>query len=78
MYGVRNLLNLVGKCVKMQGFRVGHHLDQMDQFREEVTSYTKQGKLKYRVDMKQGIDSFLEAFGSMFSRKKIGKNVIQL
>ncbi|GLJ21108.1 hypothetical protein SUGI_0385840 [Cryptomeria japonica] len=77
-YGVRNLLNLVVRCAKMQGFIVGHHLDHMDQFREEMISYTKQGKLKYRVDIKQGIDSFLEAFNSMFSGKNIGKTVVQL
>ncbi|KAH9318793.1 hypothetical protein KI387_020562, partial [Taxus chinensis] len=65
-YGVRNLLNLVGKSAKMQGFIVAHYVDHMDQFREEMIGYLKQGKLKYRVDAKQGVDSFLEAFNSMF------------
>uniref|UniRef100_A0A0D6QVZ8 Enoyl reductase (ER) domain-containing protein n=1 Tax=Araucaria cunninghamii TaxID=56994 RepID=A0A0D6QVZ8_ARACU len=77
-YGVRNLLNLVGKCAKMQGFTVRHYLDHMDQFREEMIGYIKEGKIKYSVDVKQGIDSFLEAFNSMLGGKNIGKTLLQL
>ncbi|KAH9318791.1 hypothetical protein KI387_020560 [Taxus chinensis] len=77
-YRVRNLLNLVGKSAEMQGFIVSHYVDHMDQFREEIICYLKQGKLKYRVDAKKDVDSFLEAFNSMFGGKDIGKAVIQL
>eukprot|EP01018_Ginkgo_biloba_P026086 Gb_07160 [translate_table: standard] len=44
-YGVRNLLNLVGKCTKMQHFLVSHFLIHMNEFREEMTGYMRQGKL---------------------------------
>nr|ABR16193.1 unknown [Picea sitchensis] len=77
-FGVRNLLNLVGKCVKMEGFMCGQYLHRMGEFLEEMTGYIKEGKLKYKEDVKEGLDSFLEAFNSMFSGDNLGKPVIYL
>eukprot|EP00253_Pinus_taeda_P016314 PITA_16314 len=77
-FGVRNLLNLVGKCAKMEGFLCGNYLHRMGEFFEEMTGYIKQGKMKYKEDVKVGLDSFLEAFNSMFTGENIGKPVIYL
>eukprot|EP01018_Ginkgo_biloba_P009014 Gb_37324 [translate_table: standard] len=77
-YGVRNLLNLVGKCAKMQGFRASYYLTHMNEFREEMTGYMKQGKLKYKEDVIQGIDNFLEALNFMFSGGNTGKTLVRI
>eukprot|EP01018_Ginkgo_biloba_P009150 Gb_10539 [translate_table: standard] len=77
-YGVRNLLNLVGKCAKMQGFLVGEHLNRMKEFTEEMAEYVKEGKIKYREDVREGMESFLDAFNSMFRGGNIGKTLIRL
>ena len=77
-FGVRNLLNLVGKCAKMEGFLCGNYLNRMGEFLQEMTGYIKEGKIKYKEDVKEGLDSFLEAFNSMFTGDNIGKPVIHL
>eukprot|EP01018_Ginkgo_biloba_P009021 Gb_37320 [translate_table: standard] len=77
-YGVRNLLILVGKCVKMQGFLLPYYLTHMNEFREEMTGYMRQGKLKYKEDVKQGMDNFLEALNFMFSGGNTGKTLVRL
>nr|CCC58383.1 phenylpropenal double-bond reductase [Pinus pinaster] len=77
-FGVRNLLNLVGKCAKMEGFMSGQYHHRMGEFFEEMTGYIKQGKIKYKEDVKVGLDSFLEAFNYMFTGENIGKPVIYL
>eukprot|EP01018_Ginkgo_biloba_P009154 Gb_23108 [translate_table: standard] len=77
-YGVRNLLNLVGKCAKMQGFMMAHYLNRMKEFTEEMAVYVKEGKIKYREDVREGMESFLDAFNSMFRGGNIGKTLIRL
>ena len=54
-YGVRNLFNLLRKCGKMQGFLVLHYLHHMEEFVVEVGGYMKQGQLKFREDVTEGI-----------------------
>eukprot|EP01018_Ginkgo_biloba_P009153 Gb_23107 [translate_table: standard] len=77
-YGVRNLLNLVGKCAKVEGFMPFLDLTRMDEFIEEMKGYMRDGKVKYREDVKQGLESFLEAFNSMYSSANVGKTLLQL
>jgi NADPH-dependent curcumin reductase CurA len=77
-FGVRNLLNLVGKCAKMEGFLCMQYHHLMGEFLEEMTGYIKEGKIKYKEDVKEGLESFLDAFNSMFSGDNLGKPVIHL
>jgi NADPH-dependent curcumin reductase CurA len=75
---VRNLLNLVGKSAKMEGFLYTKYLHRRGEFLEEMTGYIKEGKMKYKEDVKEGLESFSDAFNSMFSGENIGKPVIHL
>lgn len=76
--GVRNLLNVVGNCVKMEGFLALNHAETWPDFIEEVTSYIRQGKLKYKEHVFKGMDSFASAFVGLFNGENIGKALIQL
>ena len=76
--GVRNLLNLVGKEVRMEGYLVGSYLDRFDDFTKEMESYTKEGKLISKYKIFNGIENFIESLGSMFTSSNIGKVVIQV
>ncbi|KAH9318779.1 hypothetical protein KI387_020548, partial [Taxus chinensis] len=71
-YGVRNLLNLVGKHAKMEGilfdykdmhankeFLFDKYMDRKDKFLEEMRGYM--GKIKYKEDVKKGIEKFPDA-----------------
>ncbi|KAK0589021.1 hypothetical protein LWI29_008592 [Acer saccharum] len=77
-YGVRNLLNMIGKEVKMEGFLIGSYLDRFPEFTKDMESYIKQGKITCKHMIYYGIDSFLESLGSLFSSSNIGKVVIQV
>uniref|UniRef100_A0A0C9RVZ0 TSA: Wollemia nobilis Ref_Wollemi_Transcript_10095_1329 transcribed RNA sequence n=1 Tax=Wollemia nobilis TaxID=56998 RepID=A0A0C9RVZ0_9CONI len=77
-YGVKNLMNLLLKCAKMQGFLVTEYWNYRDEFMEEVRGYMKEGKIKYREDVKQGLDSFCEALNAVYSGGNIGKAIVQV
>ncbi|XP_004289171.1 PREDICTED: NADP-dependent alkenal double bond reductase P1-like isoform X2 [Fragaria vesca subsp. vesca] len=76
--GVRNLLNLVGKEVKMQGFLLGSYLDRFGDFAKEMESHLKERKINSKLKIVHGIDKFLESLGSLFTSSNIGKVVIQV
>ncbi|RVW38882.1 2-alkenal reductase (NADP(+)-dependent) [Vitis vinifera] len=70
---VRNLLNIVGKEVRIEGYLMGSHMDRFDDFTKEMVTYTKEGKLRSKHKIYYGIESFIESLGSIFSSSNIGK-----
>ncbi|XP_061336657.1 2-alkenal reductase (NADP(+)-dependent)-like [Gastrolobium bilobum] len=76
--GVRNLLNMVGKEVRMEGFVVETYLTRIGDFSKEMEGYIKEGKVKSKNKINIGIESFLDSFSSLFSSSNIGKVVIQV
>lgn len=75
--GVRNLLNMVGKEVRMEGYLVGSYLDRFDDFTKEMETYLKEGKLISKCKTFNGIESFIESLESLFTSSSMGKVVIQ-
>ena len=76
--GVRNLLNIVGKEVRMEGYLVGSYLDKFADFATEMESYIKHGKISSKLKIYGGIESFVESIGSLFSSSNIGKVIIEV
>nr|XP_033512180.1 2-alkenal reductase (NADP(+)-dependent)-like isoform X2 [Nicotiana tomentosiformis] len=76
--GVRNLLNVVGKEVTMQGFMVGSYVNYFEDFRKEMEVYLKEGKVKSKHKIYDGIERFLESLTSLFSSSNVGKVIIQV
>ncbi|KAH9318774.1 hypothetical protein KI387_020543, partial [Taxus chinensis] len=79
-YGVRNLLNLVGKHAKMEGilfdykdmhankeFLFDKYMDIKNKFLEEMRGYMETGTIKYKEDVTKGIKKFPDAFDLLIS-----------
>ncbi|KAL6143893.1 hypothetical protein ACLB2K_054588 [Fragaria x ananassa] len=47
--GVRNLLNLIGKQVTMQGYMVDSYFDRFGDFAKEMESHLKEGKIGSKI-----------------------------
>ncbi|KAE8736257.1 zinc metalloprotease [Hibiscus syriacus] len=75
--GVRNLLNIVGKEVRMEGYLVGSYLDRFSDFAVEMGSYIKHGKIRSKIRFYEGIKSFGESLGSLFSSSNEGKVIVE-
>ena len=76
--GVKNLLNIVGKEVKMQGYMLASYLDRFGDFINEMVSHTKQGKIRSKDKLYPGIEYFLESLQSIFTGSSVGKIIIQV
>ncbi|KAK4286272.1 hypothetical protein QN277_002851 [Acacia crassicarpa] len=76
--GVRNLLNMVGKEVRMEGFMLGSYLHRFGEFTEAMEGYMKQGKLKPKNNIYLGIHTFLDSLASLFTSSNHGKVILQV
>lgn len=77
--GIRNLLNMVGKEVKMEGFVLDSYWVRFGDFAKQMEDNLKQGKIKSsKIQINHGIESFLDTMASMFTSSNFGKLVIQL
>lgn len=76
--GVRNLLNIVGKEVRMEGFMSGSYFDRFEDFTKEMHSYIKEGKISSKHKIYHGIESYLECLSSLFTSSNVGKVIIEV
>jgi NADPH-dependent curcumin reductase len=80
-YGVKNLMNIVGKQLKMQGFIISSRMgdrDFMKRFMSDVSNWIKDGKLKYAVNLVEGIENAPSAFIGMLKGANTGKQVVKI
>ncbi|XP_030533272.1 (+)-pulegone reductase-like [Rhodamnia argentea] len=74
-FGVRNLLNMVGKEARMEGFMLDWN--RFGEFAEEMAGYIKQRKIVTKHEIYRGTESFLESIQSLFASSNAGKVIIQ-
>lgn len=76
--GPRNIVYVVGKSLKMQGFIVMNYWDMRDEFRAEMSQWIKDGKIKWEETIEHGIDKAPAAFLSLFTGGNTGKMLVKL
>jgi NADPH-dependent curcumin reductase CurA len=76
--GPRWLGQLIVKQAKVQGFLVSGYAERFPEGLEQLARWLKQGKLKYREDVAQGIEAAPQAFIGMLQGKNQGKQLVQL
>ena len=77
-YGVKNLMYVVTKRLLIQGFIVLDHYHEMEPFQKEMREWLKQGKLKYKEDLVEGIQNAPQAFVNIFTGKNFGKLIVKI
>ncbi|WP_073951963.1 NADP-dependent oxidoreductase [Streptomyces kebangsaanensis] len=76
--GPRNLARLIQTRGRIEGFLVGDHYDLQPQFVREVGPWVRDGRLKYRETVVEGIENTLEAFLGVLRGDNIGKMIVKL
>jgi NADPH-dependent curcumin reductase CurA len=78
-YGLKNLFNLLGQSIKIEGFLEGKfHAQYIEPYRKEMRSYVKEGKVKYMEHVTQGIEQFPAAFVGLMKGHNVGKSVLHV
>ena len=76
--GPRNLGNAVGKRLTLRGFIVSDHGDRMRAFAEEVGGLLRDGRIKHRETVVEGLDKAPEAFIGLLRGDNTGKMLVRL
>jgi NADPH-dependent curcumin reductase CurA len=76
--GPSNLMLIVGKKLRIQGLIVSDHMDQMDSFLAEMTPWVRDGRIKSKETVIDGIERAVAAFQGLFSGDNFGKMIVRL
>jgi len=76
--GPYNLINILTKRAKMQGFIVTDYLPRAQEAIPELIKWYLEGKLKYRVDVVEGLKEAPRAVNKLFDGSNQGKLIIKV
>ena len=76
--GPNNLMLIVGKKIRINGFIVSDHGDKREQFLQDMVPWIQAGKIKSRETVVEGLDNAVDAFLGLFSGNNFGKMVVKL
>ncbi|XP_060217677.1 2-alkenal reductase (NADP(+)-dependent)-like [Lycium barbarum] len=76
--GVHNLLYLISKRIRFQGFIIFDHYDLYPKYLEMIIPQIKAGNVKYAEDIAVGLESAPSALVGLFSGRNIGKQVVMV
>jgi NADPH-dependent curcumin reductase len=78
MQGPKNYMSLLVNRARMQGMVVFDYADRFPQAVVELALYLKDGRMKSREDVVQGLENFPEALLKLFRGENFGKLVLAL
>jgi len=72
------LYTLMLKRIRMQGFFFADHLSRTPEFLDEVTPLVREGKIKYREDIIEGLENAPQALVGLFQGRNLGKLIVRI
>jgi NADPH-dependent curcumin reductase CurA len=76
--GPRNLTVVVGKRLTLRGFIVSDHFHRLEAFHQEVGPLVREGRIRYRETVVQGLEHAPEAFIGLLRGENTGKMVVEI
>lgn len=75
---IYNIINVVIKRIKFDGFIIMDHLDYEETFLKAVTPLLLSGAVKYKTDVAEGIEKTPEALIRVLRGENFGKQVVHV
>jgi NADPH-dependent curcumin reductase CurA len=76
--GPKNLANLISKRARMEGFLCTDYSNRAQEAFTEMIGWLMQGKLKYRVDVVEGLENAPRALKKLFDGSNSGKLIVRV
>ena len=76
--GPRNMFLVVTKRLRIEGFIISDHFDRFGEFVRSATEWVREGRLRYRETVVDGIENAPKAFLGLFGGENIGKMLVRV
>ncbi|NND68631.1 MAG: NADP-dependent oxidoreductase [Halioglobus sp.] len=76
--GPNNIMYLVSRRVRMQGFIVLDYLDRAQEAIDDLTQWVMNGDLAWREDVQSGFDNIPATLQRLFDGRNVGKQLLKL
>jgi hypothetical protein len=76
--GPRNTFLIVTRRLRIQGFIISDHYDRFREFHERAQEWVRDGRLRYRETVVEGIENMPRAFLGLFHGDNIGKMLVKV
>jgi NADPH-dependent curcumin reductase CurA len=76
--GPSNLIQAVGKSLRLEGFIVSNHFDQAPEYLGKLAGWIKAGQFKWSESVEEGLENAPRAFLKLFSGENMGKMLVKL
>ncbi|MES2459609.1 MAG: NADP-dependent oxidoreductase [Armatimonadota bacterium] len=73
-----NLMPLLVKRARIEGFLVGDHQDMASQFHAEMAGWIKAGRIEPQEDIVDGLENAPQAFLGLFTGSNLGKLIVRV
>jgi len=76
--GPRNLMNLVVRRARMEGFIVLDYMGRMDEAVRELLGWVRAGEIVHEEDVQHGFENIPATLNRLFTGQNLGKQLLQL
>ncbi len=76
--GPRNMMNLIARRIRMQGFIMLDYLHRIEEFQAEFGTWVLEGKIKTREDIQEGFENIPATLNRLFEGRNQGKQLLKL
>ena len=73
-----NLGSILTNRALIQGMIIFDHVDRMPDFLRDMSQWLREGKVRYREDIVQGLENAPRAFIGLLQGENIGKRIVQV
>jgi len=76
--GPSNIFLAITQRLRLEGFIVMDHFDMTNQFLNDMAKWVKEGKIKWKETIFEGLKNAPKAFIALFNGKNFGKTLVKI
>jgi NADPH-dependent curcumin reductase len=73
-----DIRSVLTKRLTVRGFIITDHIDRLDDFLRNVSAWLREGRIKYREDIVNGLEHAPEAFIGLLQGRNFGKLIVRV